>query len=81
MKPIKFRGSNCVFAEGQKPYLPLPAYKHIDEWKCVTACWHLNLIERVKVLFTGRIYTTLPTFGKPLTPQKLSVKNPIRRTP
>ncbi len=77
MKPIKFKNSNCIFAENQKPYLPLPAYKHNDDCLCVSACWRLNLYERIKVLFTGRIYTTLPTFGKPLTPQKLSVDNPV----
>lgn len=76
MKPIKFKQSNVVYAENQEPYLPLPAFKHNDEWQCVSACWGLNLIERLRVLFTGRIYTTLPTFGKPLTPQKLSTINP-----
>jgi len=78
MKPIKFEGSNQIFAKGQKPYLPLPAYQHNDHWKCVSACWYLSFIERLKILFTGRIYTTLPTFGKPLTPQKLSVDNPVQ---
>ena len=77
MKPTKFKGVNCIYAESQEPYLPLPAHKHNDDWKCVSACWGLNLMERLKVLFTGKIYTTLPTFGNPLTPQKLSVDNPI----
>lgn len=78
MKPIKFKGMNVTYAENQDPYMPLPAYKHNDEWGCVSSCWYLNLWERFKVLFTGRIYTTLPTFGKPLTPQKLSVDNPTK---
>ena len=76
MKPIKFKGSNYIYAENQEPYLPLPSYKHNDSWECVSACWYLSFLERIKVLFTGKIYTTLPTFGKPLTPQKLSVNNP-----
>ena len=77
MKPVKFKGMNCVYAEHQKEYLPLPAYKHNDSIKCVSACWYLNIWERIIVLFLGRIYTTLPTFGHPLTPQKLSIKNPV----
>jgi len=27
MKPIEFPEQNCVLAENQPPYLPLPAYK------------------------------------------------------
>ena len=76
MKPIKFKESNVIYAENQEPYIPLPAYMHDDSWGCVSACWHLSFAERFKVLLTGRVYTTLPTFGKPLTPQKLSVDNP-----
>lgn len=79
MEPIKFRGMNATYAEHQEPYLPLPAYKHNDSWDCVSACWYLSFLERLKVLFTGRIYTTLPTFGKSLTPQKLSVDCPVER--
>jgi hypothetical protein len=78
MKPIKFKEQNCVYAENQEPYLPLPAHKHDDEWQCVSSCWGLSLVERIKVLITGRIYTTLPTFGKPLTPQRVEVDNPCR---
>ena len=76
MKPVSFKGQNCVYAENQEPYLPLPAYRHNDEWKCITACWKFSLWERIIVLFTGRVYTTLPTFGKQLTPQKLQIDNP-----
>ena len=72
MKPVKFRGSNCVYAENQKEYLPLPAYRHDDDWGRVTSCWKLGLRERIKVLFTGRIYSTLMSFNKPLTPQLLT---------
>jgi len=76
MRPIKPHGYDAVFGQGQDEYIPLPVYRHDDSWKCVSACWYLNWRERIKVLFTGRIYTTLPTFGKPLTPQKVAVDNP-----
>lgn len=78
MKPINCKGYNSIFGVGQSEYLPLPAYRHDDESKCVSSCWYLSFSERLKVLFTGRIYTTLPTFGKALTPQRLSVDNPAQ---
>ncbi len=76
MKPVNFDGSNFVYAEDQDEYLSLPVYKHDDELGSVSSCWQLNLRERLKVLFTGRIYSTLLSFGKPLTPQRLDVNPP-----
>jgi len=76
MKPVKFKGSNCVYAEDQEEYLSLPAYKHGDEFGSISSCWQLSLRERLKVLFTGRIYSTLLSFGKPLIPQRLDVYSP-----
>lgn len=78
MKPVKFRGYNCTYAENQAEYLPLPAYKHGDKWGTVTACWRLNLLERIRVLFSGRVYVSLLCFEGPLTPQLLETKNPTR---
>ena len=77
MKPIKFKEQNCVFAENQEPYLPLPAYRHNDDLACVSSCWGLSILERLKVLFIGKVWVTMPTFGKPLTPLKVESKNPI----
>ena len=76
MKPVKFEGSNCVYAEDQEEYLPLHAYKHGDKLGSISSCWQLTLRERLKVLLTGRIYSTLLSFGKPLTPQRLDVNPP-----
>jgi hypothetical protein len=77
MKPVKFSGCNCIYAEGQEEYLELPAYKHGDEYGSVSSCWKLSIRERIKVLFTGKIYTTLASFNKPLTPQYLDVSSPV----
>lgn len=76
MKPIRFKEENIVYAKNQDPYLPLPAFKHKDDWKCVSSCWGIGFIERLKVLVTGRIWVSMPTFGKPLTPVKLSIDRP-----
>lgn len=77
MKPVDFEGSNCVFAENQEEYLSLPAYKHGDECGTVTACWQLSIRERLKVLFTGKMYLSLLTFNKPLTPHLLDTDSPV----
>lgn len=77
MKPIKFEGFDCTYAKDQDEYLDLPAYKHNDDVGTVTSCWRMSVRERLKALFTGRIYLSLLTFGKPLNPQILEVDNPV----
>ena len=76
MKVINFKEQNCVFAEGQKEYLPLPSHK--DEDGVITSCWKLSLVERFKVLLTGKIFTQVLTFNNPLQPMKLMVDNPLK---
>ncbi len=78
MKPVNFKEYTTIYAKNQEPYLPLPAFQHKDDWQCVSSCWGLSFMERVKLLFIGRMWVTMPTFGKPLTPVRLSVNNPIK---
>jgi hypothetical protein len=75
MKPVKFHGSNVVFAENQKEYLPLPAHR-TDDGR-VTSCWQLSFKERIKTLFSGRLYIQMLTFNAPLQPLLPTVENPI----
>jgi hypothetical protein len=49
MKPVKFRGQNCTFAENQPEYIPLPA--HRDDDGTITSCWNFSFWERVKILW------------------------------
>jgi len=78
MKPIEFKEQNVVFAEDQKEYLPLPAFKADTERGEVVFCMGLSFRERLKILFTGRLWCTLLTFNKPLTPSYFSVnKNDV----
>jgi hypothetical protein len=79
MKPVKFKGSNIVFAEGQKEYLPLPAFKEDDQYGRVVSCWKLSMKERIKMLFMGRVYLSVLTFNNPLQPQLPSVDNPVEK--
>lgn len=79
MKPIKFKGSNIVFAKDQPEYLPLPAWrKPNDSQGVVVSCWKATFKERLKILFTGRLYLSLLTFNKPLTPNRIYAENPIQ---
>lgn len=75
MKPVEFPQQNTVFAKDQPEYLPLPAYRTPDGQE-VTACWAMSLRERLRVLLSGRVYVTLLTFGRPLTPSIVSTEPP-----
>jgi len=75
MKPIKFPEQNVTYAEDQPEYLNLPAYR--DREGKMVACWSLTFWERAKLLFTGKIWISMLTFKKPLTPHKLSIDSPF----
>lgn len=77
MKPIEFTEQNCVYAKDQKEYLPLPVHKMEDGM--VISCWTLTWHERVKLLFTGRIWWTVLTFNYPLQPQRPWVDSPFSK--
>lgn len=74
MKPVSFPQQNIVIAENQKEYLPLPAYKEsgTDEGQLIT-CWKFSFFERVKILFTGKLWMNELTFHKPVTPRQFSL--------
>ena len=73
MKPVKFKHQNIVFAENQPGYQALPALKIQSDTGEVISCWKLSFKERIKVLFLGRIWLSLMSFNKPLTPSFLAV--------
>lgn len=76
MTPIQFPGSNVTFAKDQPEYLPLPAHVSNHDGR-VTSCWKLTARERIKALFTGRLWLQQLAFGQPLQPQRPSVDRPI----
>ena len=73
MKPINFKGQNVVFAKDQPEYLPLPAHNAMDDKGTVIFCESLSMRERVKLLFTGKIWCSLLTFKTPLQPSFFTV--------
>jgi hypothetical protein len=75
MKPVPFIEQNCVYAKDQPEYLPLPVHK--TENGRLISCWKLSWVERLKVLFTGRIWSHVLTFNQPLQPQLLEVDKPF----
>lgn len=78
MKIITFPEKNVTFAENQPEYLPLPAYRHDSKNVEIVSCWKLTVWERIKLLFTGRVWVQLLTFGNPLQPQYVTInKNEV----
>lgn len=73
MKPIEFEGQTDVYAKDQPEYQPLPVLKLEGSKGEVIACWKMSFWERVKVLFTGKVWVSLLSFNKPLTPSYITV--------
>ena len=66
MKPVKTKLTNCIYAENQPEYIPLPVEKTAEGR--ITSCWKLSLIERLYVFLFGKIYISIMTFNQPLQP-------------
>lgn len=77
MKNIKFKECNVEIAKDQPEYKPLYAcYDYATN--IVTTCYKFNLFERLKFLFTGKLWLMQMTFGNPLQPQLPTInKNDI----
>jgi hypothetical protein len=73
MKPIEFKHQNVVYAKDQPEYMPLPALRLDTPQGEVISCWKMSAWERFKVLFTGKVWVSLMSFNKPLTPSYVSV--------
>lgn len=74
MKAIEFTGCNIIFAESQKEYYNLPAYKAEDGM--VLSCWKLSFIDKIKVILTSKIFLQVLTFNEPLQPLKMLSRKP-----
>lgn len=75
MKPIKFDEHNCVYAEDQPQYLPLPVYK--DSNGRVISCWRFSFRERLRVLFGAPLWFHALTFNRPLQAQMPTLNYPF----
>ena len=69
MKPIKFKESNITLAKDQPEYQQLPIHRDgKDNEGKVTSCWKLSRWERIKLLFTGKLWLSMMTFHRPSMP-------------
>ncbi|WP_028664436.1 hypothetical protein [Runella zeae] len=68
MKPIRFQEVNKVYAENQPEYTPLPVFAKDNQEGEVVSCWKLSILERIRLLITGKLWVSLYTFHQPLTP-------------
>ena len=66
MNNIKFEGCNVEIAKNQPEYKPLWAFQ---DGQVTVTCYRLSFWERVKVLFTGKLWLGQMNFGKALQPQ------------
>lgn len=76
MNVVKFPECNVTYAEEQPEYQLLPALKMPDGE--VVTCWQLSIMERLKILFTGKMWLNILTFNSPLQPLLMSVNKPFR---
>lgn len=74
MKPVSFPESNFVAGRDQS-YRDLPAW---TDNRVVISCWGLTFGERLRLLFSGKLWIALLTFGKPVQPQLPQVQTPFR---
>ena len=78
MNLIEFPEQTIVIAKNQPEYLPLPAYQfqELPDRGRIICCWELSLKERIKLLFTGKLWHQVLAFGSSLQPQFISVDKP-----
>lgn len=75
MKTVRFPEVNLVIAENQPEYVTMPV-NYDRERGTATICWSLSWKEILVVLFTGRIWHTVMTFGMSMQPQMVSATKP-----
>lgn len=72
VRPANFKEANVVASKNQPQYQPLPALRIDSKNGEVISCWKIGILKRIKLLFTGRIWVSLFTFGGPVQPQIIS---------
>lgn len=74
MKPLKFKEQNIEFGKKQPQYNTLPGHLIRDVDGRFIFCMGLSLAERIRLLFTGKLWCSLLTFGEKLTPSHFTTK-------
>lgn len=74
MKAISFKGCNLTLAENQPQYNQLPVCYQGGAEGPMTSCMKLTIKERIKMLFSGKLYITQLTFNNGFHPQSIDLK-------
>jgi hypothetical protein len=78
MKLIEFEEQSVVIAKDQPEYLPLPAFQFAnDPSGRIAFCWQFSWRERLRLLFSGKLWHTVLTFHQPLQPVMLMLDRPF----
>ena len=75
MKPVDFPESNLVLAENQEEYTTLPAWLSPDSIEVAT-CWKLTIWERLKLLWSGKMWLRQLVFKQSFQPQLPQIEVP-----
>lgn len=65
MNPINFKESNHTYAENDPNNNPLPV---LEGNGVVVSCWRVSIWEALRILWTGKIWHSQHTFGRPPQP-------------
>lgn len=77
MTLIEFKEQTTVIAKEQPEYAPLPAHRFPnDPQGRIAFCWKGSLWDRIKFLFTGKLWHQVLTFNYPVQPQMLALEKP-----
>lgn len=78
MKPCKFPEQNTTLGNEQSPYRPLPCHRlRRDPHGRIIICIKMSFAERVKLLFTGKLWHTVTTYNMPMNqPHQYSADKP-----
>jgi hypothetical protein len=74
MKAIDFEESNLQLGKDQQEYETLPVLRMDSERREMISCWQLSFTEKLRVLFTGKIWLNVLTFNNPFQPVLLTTK-------
>lgn len=76
MTSVEFPEVNTVFAKDQPEYQALHACVSGHPDGCTAFCYRLTFWERIKLLFTGRLWFEQLTFHQPFQPVRPAVNKP-----
>ena len=76
MKTIPFKGCNVEVAADQPEYNSMPGMVYGDPSGTKLFCWQLTCKERIKILFTGRLWQYMLCFDQYQQPQRMTVDEP-----